>query len=142
MLNSVQMGIHGATSCGSIVGVKVELQTKSEKCITKPYGEFSAGATIDWTGELLGSCKTAHFDPMEKTISVLIKTDIDDSFCPIMVKMILDDQNSTSYLLQLPDGDWHNIDDKDDIIYTADRKPRCKICTLLPLIHCRQICLV
>ena len=121
VLNSVQMEIHGAGHCGSIGGVKVELQTKSGPCITRPYGEFSAGATIDWTGELLGSCKTANFDPMEKTISLLIKTDIDDSFCPISVKIILNDQNSTSYLLSLPDGDWHNYDDKNDNTYTAEK---------------------
>ena len=121
MVKSVQMGIHHADYCGSNGGVKVELKTKSDQCITAPSGPFSAGATLDWTGELLGNCKTAHFDPMEETMSLLIKTDIDDSFCPIMVKMILNDQNSTSYLLLLPDGDWHNIDDKDDITYTAEK---------------------
>ena len=121
LLKSVQIRIHGGASCGSYAGVKVELKAKSDQCITEPYGPFSAGDTLDWTEELLGNCKTAHFDPMEETMSLLIKTDIDDSFCPIMVKMILNDQNSTSYLLLLPNGDWHNIDDKDDITYTAGK---------------------
>ena len=115
------MGIHGDTSCGSYAGVKVELKTKSDQCITEAYGDFSAGATLDWTGELLGNCKTAHFDPMEETISLWIKTDINDSFCPISVKIILNDQTSTSYSLELPNGDWHNIDDKHDVIYTAKK---------------------
>ena len=119
VLKSIQMGIHRGVRCGSYAGVKVELKGKSEQCITDPYGPFSAGDTLDWTEELLGDCKTAHFDPTEETISLLIKTNIDDSFCPISVKITLTDQNSTSYLLSLPDGDWHNYDDKDDIIYTA-----------------------
>ena len=128
------MPIHGGGTCGSDAGVKVELKAKSIHCITEPYGDFSAGDTLEWTGNLLGSCKTAHFDPMEKTISLLIKTDIDDSFCPIMVKIILNDQRGTSYLLLLPDGDWHNIDDKDDITYTAE-KITGKICTLRFIKH-------
>ena len=121
MLKSVQMGIHGGASCGSYDGVKVELKAKSDQCITESYGPFSAGDTLDWTEELLGNCKTAHFDPTEEKISLLIKTNIDDSFCPISVKIILNDQNTTSYLLSLPDGDWHNYNNKNDITYTAEK---------------------
>ena len=116
------MGIHGGASCGSEAGVKVELKAKSIQCITEPYGPFSAGDTLDWKEELLGNCKTTHFDPMEEKISLLIKTNIDDSFCPISVKITLNDQKSTSYLLSLPDGDWHNHGDKDDIAYTAKKR--------------------
>ena len=111
----------GSTSCGSYDGVKVELKAKPDQCITEPYGSFSAGDTLDWKEELLGNCKTTYFDPMEEKISLLIKTNIDDSFCPISVKILVNDQNSTSYLLSLPDGDWHNHGDKDDIAYTAKK---------------------
>ena len=128
------MGIHGGASCGSYAGVKVEIKAKLALCITEPYGPFSAGDTLDWTEELLGNCQTAPFDPMEETISLLIKTNIDDSFCPIFVKIILNDPRSTSYLLQLPGGDWHNIDDKDDIPYTAEGLAG-KICTILLIVH-------
>ena len=121
VVKSIHMGIHGGLSCGSEAGVKVELRAKSIQCITEPYGPFSAGYTLDWKEELLGNCKTTHFDPMEEKISLLIKTNIDDSFCPILVKIILNDQKSTSYLLSLPDGDWHNYDNKDDITYTAEK---------------------
>ena len=113
------MGIDGGTGCGSYAGVKVELKAKSIQCITEPYGPFSAGDTLDWKEELLGNCKTTHFDPMEKKITLLIKTNIYDSFCPISVKITLNDQKSTSYLVSLPDGDWHSHGDKDDIAYTA-----------------------
>ena len=58
---------------------------------------------------------------MQETISFSITTDIDDEFCPILVKIILNDQTSTSYSLELPNGDWHNIDDKHDIRYTAKK---------------------
>ena len=119
-LKSVQMEIHGGVSCGSYDGVKVELKAKSDQCTTEPYGPFSAGDTLNWTEDLLGNCTTAHFDPMEEKISLLIKTDIDDAFCPISVKIILNDPDSTSYLLSTPDGDWHNYNDKSDIIYTAE----------------------
>ena len=98
------------------------LKAKSKQCVTKPYGEFDAGDTVEWTGQLLGSCQTVYFDSMEETISLWIKTNIDDNFCPISVKIILNDQTSTSYLLQLPDGDWHNIDDKHDVTYYAKKK--------------------
>ena len=128
MLKSVQMGIHGGASCGSYAGVTVELEANAAQCITEPYGPFSAGDTLDWTEELLGNCKTALFDPMEQTISLLIKTNIKDSFCPISIKIILNDQSSTSYLLSLPDGDWHNYGD--NITYTAE-KSLGKILTLL-----------
>lgn len=120
-VKSVHMGNHaGGTYCGSNAGVRIEVKDKFNQCITKPYGEFSAGDTLDWTGALLGSCATANFDPMEETISLLIKTDITgDAFCPIWVQIILNDRTSTSYLLQLPDGDWHKMDDKDDKTYIA-----------------------
>ena len=117
------MGIHGGASCGSEAGVKVELKAKSIQCITEPYGPFSAGDTLNWTEELLGNCKTAHFDSTEEKISLLIKTNIDDSFCPILVKITLNNWTNTSYLLSLPDGDWHNYGDKDDITYTAEKMP-------------------
>ena len=115
------MGIHGGASCGSEEGVRIELKSKTDQCQTKPYGGFSAGDTLNWTRGKLGNCSTAHFDPMEETISLWIKTNIDDNFCPISVKIILNDQTSTSYLLELPDGDWHNIDDKHDITYSAKK---------------------
>ena len=117
----VQMGIHSGTSCGSEAGVKVELKAKSIQCITEPYGPFSAGDTLDWTEELLGNCRTALFDPMEDAMSLWIKTNINDKFCPISVKIVLNDPTSTSYSLELPNGDWHNIDDKHDVIYTAKK---------------------
>ena len=119
------MGIYpwsSGTYCGSEEGVRIELKSKTDLCKTKPYGPFYAGDTLDWTEELLGNCKTVHFDPMEEKISLLIKTNIDDSFCPISVKITLNDQKSTSYLLTLPDGDWHNHGDKDDIAYTANKQ--------------------
>ena len=115
------MGIHGDTSCGSYAGVKVELKTKSDQCITEAYGDFSAGATLDWTGELLGNCKTVNFDPMEETISLWIKTNINDAFCPISVKIVLNDQKNTSYSLPMPEEPWHNIDDKQNKTYTAKK---------------------
>ena len=115
------MRIHGGAGCGSEAGVKVELKAKSIQCITEPYGPFSAGDTLDWKEELLGNCKTTHFDLMEKKISLLIKTNIDDSFCPISVKITLNDEKSTSYMLSLPDGDWHNYNNKNDITYTAEK---------------------
>ena len=114
------MGIHGGARCGSEAGVKVELKAKSIQCITEPYGPFSAGDTLDWTEELLGNCKTALFDPTEETISFFIKTDIDDAFCPISVKIILNDQKKSTYSISLP-GDWHNIDDKHDVMYNAKK---------------------
>ena len=117
----VQMGIHGSGSCGSNAGVRIELKAKSDQCKTKPYGGFFAGDTLNWTKQLLGNCTTAHFDSMEDTMSLWIKTNIDDSFCPISVKIVLNDQTSTSYSLELPNGDWHNIDDKHDVIYTAKK---------------------
>ena len=40
-------------------------------------------------------------------------TDQDDPFCPISVEVILNDEHSTSYLLSLPDGAFHNIDNND-----------------------------
>ena len=140
-VKSVQMGIlsgAGSTSCGSYDGVKVELKAKPDQCITEPYGSFSAGDTLDWKEELLGNCKTALFDPMEETISLLIKTDRDDGFCPISVKIILNDH--TSYLLTL-DGSWHNSVQPyytNNITYTADKLPG-KICTLLLIIHTYKI---
>ena len=121
----VQMGIHGGTGCGSYDGVRIELKAKSEAnrnyCRTRPYGEFSAGDTLDWTGRQLGNCQIAQFDPTEEEISLRIKTNRNDKFCPIWVKIILNDQKSTSYLLSLPDGDWHSHGDKDDIAYTAKK---------------------
>ena len=120
------MGIHGGTGCGSYDGVRIELRAKSDQnknyCRTRPYGEFSAGDTLDWTGRQLGNCQIAQFDPMEEEISLRIKTNRNDKFCPISVKIILNDQKSTSYLLQLPNGDWHNIDDKHDVTYYAKKK--------------------
>ena len=115
------MGIHSGTNCGSDDGVRIELKSKMNLCKTQPYGGFYAGDTLNWTGGKLGNCTTARFDPMEETISLWIKTNIDDNFCPISVKIILNDQTSTSYLLELPNGDWHNIDDKHDVIYTAEK---------------------
>ena len=117
----VQMGIHGHGGCGSKEGVRIELTAKSDQCKTNPYGGFSAGDTLNWTGQLLGNCTTAHFDSMEDAISLWIKTSTNDAFCPISVKIILNDQTSTSYSLELPNGDWHNIDDKHDIRYTAKK---------------------
>ena len=118
------MGIHGGTGCGSYDGVRIELKAKLDQnyCRTRPYGEFSAGDTLDWTGRQLGNCQIAQFDPMEEEISLRIKTNRNDKFCPISVKIILNDQKSTSYLLQLPNGDWHNIDDKHDVTYYAKKK--------------------
>ena len=115
------MGIHSGTSCGSEAGVRIELKSKTDLCKTKPYGGFSAGDTLNWTGQQLGNCTTSQFDPMEDTMSLWIKTNTHDSFCPISVKIILNDQTSTSYSLELPDGDWHNIDDKHDVTYTAKK---------------------
>ena len=116
-----------ATSkCGSEQGVRIELKSKTDLCETKPYGPFSAGDNLDWTEELLGDCKDALFDPMDETISFFIKTDIDDEFCPISVKIILNDQTSTSYSLELPDGDYHNSVEPDytnNITYTATKLP-------------------
>ena len=124
----------GEASCGSAKdGVRIELKSKTDLCKTKPYGGFYPGDNLDWTGELLGNCKTALFDPMEETISFFITTDIDDEFCPISVKIILNDQTSTSYSLELPDGDYHNSVEPDytnNITYTAKKLPG-KICTLL-----------
>ena len=117
----VQMGIHGHGRCGSNAGVSIELKTKSDQCKTNPYGGFSAGDNLDWRGQLLGNCTTALFDPMEDAMSLWIKTNINDKFCPISVKIVLNDPTSTSYLLELPNGDWHNIDDKHDVIYTAKK---------------------
>ena len=115
-----------ATSkCGSEQGVRIELKSKTDLCETKPYGPFSAGDNLDWTEELLGDCKDALFDPMDETISFFIKTDIDDEFCPISVKIILNDQTSTSYLLELPKGDYHNSvnPNTNNITYTAKKLP-------------------
>ena len=131
----IYLGSLGST-CGSEKGVRIELKSKTDLCKTKPYEGFSAGDNLDWTGELLGNCKTALFDPMEETISLLIKTDIDDPFCPISVKIILNDQ--TSYLLSLPDGEKHNIDTTNDISYTAKKLPG-KICILFLIIHTYKI---
>ena len=137
-LKSVQMGIFsgvGEASCGSAKdGVRIELKSKTDPCKTKPYGDFYPGDILDWTGKLLGNCKSALFDPMEETISFFIKTDIDDAFCPISVKIILNDQ--TSYLLELPDGDWHNSvnPNTNNITYTAKKLPG-KICTLLLILY-------
>ena len=48
------MGIHGGTGCGSYDGVRIELKAKLDQnknyCRTRPYGEFSAEDTLDWTG--------------------------------------------------------------------------------------------
>ena len=123
------MGIYpwsSGTYCGSEEGVRIELKSKTDLCKTKPYKAFSAGDTLDWTEELLGDCKTALFEPMEETISFFIKTDIDDEFCPISVKIILNDQTSTSYSLELPDGDYHNSVEPDytnNITYAAKKLP-------------------
>ena len=117
----VQMGIHSGASCGSEEGVRIEIKAKSDQCKTKPYGGFAAGDTLDWTRQLLGNCTTAHFDSMEDTISLWIKTDIDDSFCPISVKIVLNDQENTSYMLPMPEEPWHNIDDKQNKTYTAKK---------------------
>ena len=115
------MGIHSSTNCGSEDGVRIELKSKTALCKTKPYGGFSAGDTLNWTGEQLGNCTTAHFDPMEETISLWIKTNINDKFCPIWVKITLNDQTSTSYSLPIPEEPWHNIDDKQNKTYTAKK---------------------
>ena len=117
----VQMGIHGHGGCGSKEGVRIELTAKSDQCKTNPYGGFSAGDTLNWTKQQLGNCTTAHFDSIEDTMSLWIKTNTHDSFCPISVKIVLNDQTRTSYSLELPNGDWHNIDDKHDVIYTAKK---------------------
>ena len=122
------MGIYSSTGCGSYDGVHILLQAKSYQCVTKPYGEFDAGDTLEWTEQLLGSCQTAQFDSTEETISLWIKTNIDDSFCPIWVNLILDDQTSTFYSLPLPNGDWHNYDDKSNVTYTAKKLRKGKIC--------------
>ena len=114
------MGIHSYAGCGSNAGVKVELKANAAQCITEPYGPFFAGDTLDWTEELLGNCKTALFDPTEEKISLLIKTNIHDSFCPISVKIVLDDFN-TYYMLRLPEEPWHNDDDKQNKTYTAEK---------------------
>ena len=116
------MGIHSSGGCGSNAGVKVELKANAAQCITEPYGPFYAGDTLNWTGEQLGNCTTAHFDPMEETISLWIKTNIDDWFCPISVKIVLDDY--TYYMLPMPEEPWHNIDHKQNKTYTAN----CKNC--------------
>ena len=115
------MGIHSGTRCGSYEGVRIELKSKTDLCKTQPYGGFSAGDTLNWTREKLGNCTTAHFDPMEQTISVWIKTNIDDAFCPISVKIVLNDQKNTSYSLPMPEEPWHNIDDKQNKTYTAKK---------------------
>ena len=117
----VQMGIHSGPSCGSEEGVRIEIKAKSDQCKTKPYGGFSAGDTLDWTRQLLGNCTTAHFNLTENRISLRIKTDIDDSFCPISVQIVLNDQENTSYMLQMPEEPWHNIDDKQNKTYTAKK---------------------
>ena len=116
----VQMGIHRHGGCGSKEGVRIELTAKSDQCKTNPYGGFSAGDNLDWRGQQLGNCATAHFDPNKETISFWIKTNINDSFCPISVKIILNDQKNTTYSISLP-GDWHNIDDKHDVMYNAKK---------------------
>ena len=128
------MGIHGHGGCGSNAGVSIELKTELDRCKTKPYGGFSAGNLLDWTVQQLGNCATAHFDPNKETISFWIKTNINDAFCPISVKIILNDQ--TSYLLELPDGDWHNSvnPNTNNITYTAKKLPG-KICTLLLILY-------
>ena len=115
------MGIHGGASCGSEEGVRIELKSKTDQCQTKPYGGFSAGDTLNWTRGKLGNCSTAHFDPMEERISLWIKTNIDDAFCPIWVKIVLNDQENTSYMLPMPEEPWHNIDDKQNKTYTAKK---------------------
>ena len=115
------LGGGGSGGCGSYDGVSIKLKAKSDQCKTKPYGDFSAGDTLDWTVQLLGNCSTAHFDSMEDKMSLWIKTSRNDAFCPISVKIILNDQTSTSYSLELPDAGWHNIDDKHDVMYTANK---------------------
>ena len=114
------MGIHGHVGCGSKAGVSIELKTELDQCKTKPYGGFSAGNLLDWTVQQLGNCATAHFDPNKETISFWIKTNINDRFCPTFVKIILNDQKNTTYSISLP-GDWHNIDDKHDVMYNATK---------------------
>ena len=114
------------------------LKAKSKQCVTKPYGEFDAGDTVEWTGQLLGSCQTVYFDSMEESISLWIKTNRDDSFCPIWVNIILDDHTSTSYSLPLLNGDWHNYDDKSTVTYSA-KKLKGKICTLFHIIHGKKL---
>merc|ERR1712008_250860 len=119
-LKKIQMGIHSGAGCGSEDGVRIEVKSNAAQCITEPYGPFTAGDTLTWTGEQLGNCTTAQFDPMEEKISLLIKTNIHDSFCPISVKIVLDDFN-TYYMLRLPEEPWHNDDDKQNKTYTAKK---------------------
>jgi len=120
-VRKIEMGIHSSAGCGSEAdGVRIEVKSKTDLCITEPYEAFSAGETLDWSEEQLGNCTTAQFDPMEEKISVWIKTNIHDAFCPISVKIVLDDFN-TYYMLRLPEEPWHNDDDKQNKTYTAEK---------------------
>jgi len=122
-VKKIQMGIHSGAGCGSEDGVRIEVKSNAAQCITEPYGPFAAGDTLTWTGEQLENCTTARFDPMKETISFWIKTNIYDSFCPIWVKIVLDDfgADNTYYELPMPGGPWHKYDDQQNKTYTAEK---------------------
>ena len=111
------MGIDGYGSCGSAGGVKIMLQYKdSETCTIQTSNGFYAGGTINWTKNMLGDCKDVRFDPTKPQIHLWILSDKYDRFCPISVEISLENER---YMLSLPDGDWHNKDERDDIKYKA-----------------------
>ena len=92
--------------CGSSNGIKIKLQTKSNrKCTTELSDDFSAGENVTWSGKKLGSCENIKIDATEESISLWIKQEETDNFCPISVTVTLKD---TSFLLLLPKGDVHN----------------------------------
>ena len=95
------------TTCGSSNGVKIKLQTKSnQKCATELSDDFSAGENVTWSGKKLGSCENIKIDATEQSISLWIKQEEKDDFCPISVTVTL---KETSFLLSLPKGEEHNL---------------------------------
>ena len=109
-LKSVEMKIHPHLGCGSAKGVITKLHHKSGYCEVSPYGSFGRSKTIMWTESKLGNCAHFRFDPNISTMNLYIQTKENDQFCPISVKIILNDNGKdTTYSLSLPNGYYHNI---------------------------------
>ena len=81
IIRNLTLTSHSGIGCGGY-NVWIEINVGEITCNTSAISEFSAGNTLLWLGEYLGSCRNLEFDINLDEINFKIKSSNNDDFCP------------------------------------------------------------